>query len=108
LAFSTIGYILKTSNTAMVQILSIALFCKLGKIPSLQNKAMLKITQLLITEPSPPTQDKDEALHQFLAHAYATKEDTVLKKMAVYVMLQVLPTMVSLKEWVVDFFWRVS
>jgi hypothetical protein len=76
---------------------------KTWKVPSLQNKAMLKITDLLITNPGPPTQSRDEALRQFLTHAYATKDYTVLKKIAVHAMLQVLPSVVSLKDWVGDF-----
>jgi len=58
---------------------------------------------MLIRDLKPPTQDNDVALHQFLAHAYSTKEETQLKKLAVQKMILVLPTVVSLKEWAADF-----
>ncbi|KAN0117106.1 hypothetical protein V8E51_003083 [Hyaloscypha variabilis] len=65
--------------------------------------AMLKITHLLVTTPGPPSKIKDDAIRQFLHHAYDTKDETVLKKMAVYVMLMVSPLIVSQREWVADF-----
>lgn len=72
-------------------------------IPSLQNQAMDELTKLVLQEHEPPTQSKDTILQQFLIHVYSTKEDTVLKQLAIHKMIRVLPTVVSPKEWAADF-----
>lgn len=73
------------------------------KIPSLQNQAMGDLSRMLIDEPEPPTQCNDAILQEFLAHAYAAREVTALKRLAVQKMIRVLPSVVSLKEWVAQF-----
>ncbi len=73
------------------------------KIPSLQNQAMRDLSSMIINEPEPPTGDKDAILGQFLVHAYSTKEDTALKRLAVHKMIRVLPFVVSPKEWITEF-----
>jgi hypothetical protein len=73
------------------------------EIPSLQNKVMAELVKLIINEPQPPTKAKDDILQQFLIHAYSTKEDTALKKLAVHKMIRVLPAVVAPKEWIKEF-----
>ncbi|KAH8802260.1 hypothetical protein F5882DRAFT_502403 [Hyaloscypha sp. PMI_1271] len=51
----------------------------------------------------PPTQTSDNALNQFLVHAYSAKEETQLKKLAVQKMIRVLPSVISLKDWAAEF-----
>jgi BTB/POZ domain len=91
------------SELQLMELAKLWTAAKTWKVPSLQNKALFKMTKLLITEPGSPSQEKDAALRQFLNHAYATDEETALKKMAVHAMFQVLPSVVLPKEWVADF-----
>ena len=97
---------LRTEDAIGLDLLEVAkLWTAAGtwKIPALQNQCIILLNMMLIRDLKPPTQDNDVALHQFLAHAYSTKEETQLKKLAVQKMILVLPTVVSLKEWAADF-----
>ncbi|KAE9376556.1 hypothetical protein N431DRAFT_462383 [Stipitochalara longipes BDJ] len=76
---------------------------KKWKIPTLQNQCMSLLARMIIKDQKPPTQNKDNILHQFLYHAYDTKEETQLKRLAVQKMIRVLPAVVSLKEWAAEF-----
>lgn len=73
------------------------------RIPTLQNQCMTLLSRMTIKDSKPPTKTKDNILHQFLMHAYSTKEDTQLKKLAVQKMIRVLPFVISLKEWAAGF-----
>lgn len=66
------------------------------KIPSLQNQAMRALIPLVMEEKEPPIQGLDTNIQQYLDHAYAAKESTALKALAVYKMILVLPAVDSL------------
>jgi hypothetical protein len=73
------------------------------RIPCLQNQCMSLLARVIIKDPKPPTQTSDNVLHQFLVHAYSSKEETQLKKLAVQKMIRVLPSVISLKDWAAEF-----
>jgi hypothetical protein len=64
------------------------LWSKAGEwqIPALQNHAMRHLLRLIHKPRDPLNQDHDNSLKAFYHHAYATKEHTFLKKLAVYKM----------------------
>ena len=69
----------------------------------LQNDAMKMLIPLVNSEMEGPQNEKKTVLQQFVEHAYATKEDTALKKLALHRMLSFVSTVDNIKQWIDKF-----